>query len=210
MNRSVYIVGEDEATREIIRRVVKDYAPYLSIIQHIPARGSEIKAKIPSINNVALSYPVILLADMDTNPCAPIAKTSLLSGIPIISPEFVVNIAVDEAEAWLLADREGFSSYFGIPLDKMPNSSKQKHMGPTERVEMSIPLKASYYLTHTLASLSTKKTFKDQLFSLEAIKGPEYNTAIVPFIQHVWDIENARKHSYSLDGMIRRIQAIHP
>lgn len=210
MGREVYIVGEDEVTRAIIKRVINDYGPQISILQYIPARGSEIKAKIPFLNTVAFSYPVILLSDMDTEACAPIAKSKLLFEVPNVSPEFVVNIAVDEAEAWLLADREGFSSYFGIPLDKMPVCSKQCFMGPTSREEMDIPLKASYYLTHTLAGYSTNRVLKDQLFSSETCKGPEYNTAMIPFIQNKWNIERARKNSYSLNGMIKRIQSIQP
>lgn len=210
MGRGVYIVGEDDVTREIIKRIVKDYAPDLSVIQHIPARGSEIKSKISNFNNVALSYPVILLADMDTDPCAPVAKSKLLNGLSSVSPEFIVNIAVDEAEAWLLADRNGFASYFGIPLDKMPVCSNQKFMGHTARPEMEVPLKTSYYLTHSLATYSRKKDFKEQLSSSDTCKGPEYNTAIVPFIQKSWNVEDARKNSYSLDGMIRRVQSIHP
>lgn len=210
MGRGVYIVGEDDVTREIIKRIVKDYAPHLTIIQHIPARGSEIKAKIPNLNTVALSSPVILLADMDTVSCAPLAKAGILKGLSNVSSEFVVNIAVDEGEAWLLADRDGFSTYFGIPIELMPVCTKQKFMGPKARMEMSIPLKASLYLTHNLAGHSKKKVFKDQLYSEDTCKGPEYNTAIVPFIQKSWDIETARQNSYSLDGMIKRIQNIAP
>ena len=39
--KEVYIVGEDPVTIEIIRRIVKDYAPNLCIKGQLPARGSE-------------------------------------------------------------------------------------------------------------------------------------------------------------------------
>lgn len=209
MARGVFIVGEDEVTRAIVTRIIEDYATHLQVIQYIPARGSEIKAKMASLNTIAVQAPVILLADMDTNACAPIAKANLLSGVQQ-SPEFVVSIAVDEAETWLLADTEGFASYFGIPINQMPRSSMQRFMGPHARVELEVPLKTSYYLTHTLISYSNKTQLKSQLYSSGACKGKEYNEAVIPFIRSVWNVESARKNSYSLDRMIIRIQSIHP
>ena len=210
MARGVYIVGEDEVTRAIITRIIHDYAPHLEIIQYIPARGSEIKAKISSLNVAALHSPVVLLSDMDADPCAPIAKSHLLGGISNLSPEFIVNIAVDEAESWLLADTTGFASYFGIPEDRMPVCSLQKFLGPRARMELCVPIKTSLYLTHQLITYSTKGTLKAQLFSADACKGKEYNEAITPFIRLSWNIEAARLNSYSLDRMIKRVQNIHP
>ena len=118
MPRGVYIVGEDPVTLAIIQRIIKDYAPHLNIIQSLPARGSQIKSKIGSFNTVANSSPVILLTDLDTDPCAPMAKANLLKGLSSVSPEFVINVAVDEAEAWLLADRDGILEYHLIICPK--------------------------------------------------------------------------------------------
>lgn len=210
MARGVYIVGEDEVTRAIIVRIIQEYAPHLSIIQYIPARGSEIKSKINKLNRVALQSPVVLLSDLDTDPCAPIAKNHLTNGVFPISPEFVISIAVDEAEAWLLADTNGFASYFGIPIEQMPNCSLQSFLGPRRRMEMSIPMKSSYYITHHLINHSSKGQLKAQIFATTSCKGKEYNEAIIPFIRTKWNISAARQKSYSLDGMIKRIQRIHP
>lgn len=210
MPRGVYIVGEDPVTLAIIQRIIKDYAPHLNIIQSLPARGSQIKSKIGSFNTVANSSPVILLTDLDTDPCAPMAKANLLKGLSSVSPEFVINVAVDEAEAWLLADRDGFSTYFGIPLDHMPQASPQKMMGRNPRIEVEVPLKSSYYITHNLITSSSKATLKQQIFAEDSCKGKEYNSAMLPFVSDVWNVENARQFSYSLNGMILRIQQIAP
>ena len=75
--KDVYIVGEDPVTIEIIRRIVKYYAPNLCIKGYLPARGSEIKNKMENFNNFSLVYPVILLSDMDTADCAPLAESDL-------------------------------------------------------------------------------------------------------------------------------------
>ena len=67
--RDVFIAGEDEATRAVIVRLIKDYAPNLHILRELPARGSQVKAKIPNFNALARTIPVILLTDLDDDPC---------------------------------------------------------------------------------------------------------------------------------------------
>ena len=120
--------------------------------------------------------------------------------------DFVVNIAVDEAEAWLMADRDNFAAFLGIDTEKMPASSPQKQGGMKACQEMCIPMKASYYLTHNLALQSSKDEIKAQIGSQgRRCKGKEYNTALVPFIEKEWDVEKARVNSDSLDRMIRRL-----
>lgn len=208
--RDVFISGEDDATRAVIRRLVSDYNPKLHIIQSLPARGSEIKSKISSFNELARQYPVLLLTDLDTDPCAPIGKTNLLNGITQ-SSGFVINIACDEVEAWLMADREGFSNYFGIPLTEMPEFLPQKMQGRKSLSEISLKVKSSWHFTHQLAHLSTKSDVRAQVsvpLNDKTCKGKEYNTAVVPFIEKVWKPETGRLVSDSLNRMINRIQKL--
>lgn len=205
----VFIVGEDPVTQEIIRRLVKEYAPHLSVKGTLPARGSEIKNKMESFNRLSQIFPVILLADMDTDDCAPLAKSNLAKGLSGQKERFVINIAADEAEAWLLADISGFAKYLEIKEKDMPVAYLQKFGGMKKRMEMDIPLKSSYFLTHILIQKSGNDALRAQIFAPgKSCKGPEYNSALLPFIRTKWNVENVRKNSYSLNGMIRRIQAI--
>lgn len=205
--RDVYIAGEDEATRAVIIRLINDYAPNLHILGELPARGSQIKAKIPNFNVLAHSFPVILLTDLDNEPCAPIGKNNLLGGL-VQEPNFVINIAIDEVEAWLMADKEGFARYFGIPIAKMPNSIMQKMSGHKELPEIFVPVKSSWLFTHDLMQYSTNVEKKAQVaVSLKDknSKGKEYNSAVVPFIKDVWNPDVARVASDSLNRMIVRL-----
>lgn len=201
----VFIVGEDPVTRAIIYRLLKDYAPGIKVIQSLPARGGEIKSKIVSFNHLASSYPIILLSDLDTDPCPPIAKSNLLKDVTDVATDFIINIAVDEAEAWLFADREGFARYFEVPLESVPESSLQKLQGMKPRIEMAVPVKSSFYLTHTLIELSSNSTLRNQVYSSSSCKGKEYNSALLPFVSNYWNPEEARKNAYSLERMIQRI-----
>lgn len=142
--KEVFLAGEDEVTKAIIRRTVAEYAPNLRVKMELPARGGELKSKIVNFNNLSLTDPVILLTDLDAENCAPAAKERLLAGIKQ-ADHFIVNIAVDEAEAWLMADREGFAKYLGVAIEDMPMSEPQKQGGRKPLKEMKIPVKASYY-----------------------------------------------------------------
>lgn len=205
----VFIVGEDPVTQEIIMRLVRDYAPDLHVKGTLPARGSEIKNKMESFNKFSQTCPVILLSDMDTDDCAPLAKKNLIKDMGAQNTNFIINIAVDEAEAWLFADREGFAQYLEIDETDMPAASLQKFGGMTRRIEMSVPLKSSYFLTHSLMQKSKNKDLKAQIFvEGKSCKGPEYNSALLPFVKTKWNIENARKNSYSLEKTIQRIQTV--
>lgn len=208
--RDVFISGEDDATRAVIKRLLSDYNPNLHIIQSLPARGSEIKSKIGAFNELARQYPVILLTDLDDAPCAPIGKNNLLAGLTK-SPEFVINIACDEVEAWLMADTNGFANYFGIPIAAMPQFLPQKMQGRKPLSEISVDVKSSWHFTHQLAHSSQKADIKAQIAvpkEDKTCKGKEYNTAVVPFIENVWRPEIGRINSDSLNRMIRRIEKL--
>lgn len=205
--KDVYIAGEDEATKAVIVRLLRDYAPDLHVVGELPARGSQVKAKIHNFNLLARSMPVILLTDLDDKPCGPIGKSSLL-GTLVQQPNFVINIAVDEVEAWLMADKEGFARYFGIPLAQMPVSTMQKMSGRKALPELSVPVKSSWFFTHNLMQSSTNAEKKAQVavsLTDKNSKGKEYNTAVVPFIHSVWNPEVARVASDSLNRMIVRL-----
>lgn len=206
--KDTYIVGEDPITRAIIYRLLAYCAPKTQVIQELPARGSEIKNKISSFNTLAQKTPVILLTDLDTDDCAPTLKKKLLEQMEQQS-NFIINIAVDEAEAWLMADRENFADFIGVPISKMPNATLQKQGGMKALTEMSIPVKSSYYLTHQIATESSKPEIRAQVAAAgKSCKGKEYNSAMLPFIQNKWDISVAMENSNSLKRMVQRLEIL--
>ena len=88
-----------------------------------------------NFNAFSLSYPVVLLSDMDADDCAPMAKDNLTKGMSSQNSGFIINIAVDEAEAWLFADIKGFARYLGVAEEHMPHPSEQKFGGPKKRIK---------------------------------------------------------------------------
>lgn len=205
----IYVVGEDEVTRHVIYQVLKYcHGDKFTVLAELPARGGEIKNKISNFNNLAMKDPVILLMDLDADSCAPELKRKLFGQLNQ-AENLIFNIAIDEAEAWLMADREGFAKYISVDVDKLPYAELQKQGGPKACMEMRINCKSSYFLTHILILESSDPTLKRQLLAEgKASKGREYNTAILPFIDNYWDIESAMKNSESLCRMVRRIKTL--
>lgn len=203
----VYISGEDPVTIAVIERLLNYVSARFLVIMKLPARGGQVKSKILEFNRLALSNPVIMLLDVDEG-CAPSLKQRLFQGIDQ-SPHFLFNVSVDEAEAWLMADRQGFASYFGLDVNKIPKSLLLKQGGRVGRMEMNFSYKSSLFLTHTLAPSSTKKEIRAQVAVTNpkgSTKGKEYNNAMVPFIKKTWNIDAAQEHSDSLQRMIRRLE----
>lgn len=206
----VYIACEDRVTELIIRRLLSLYIPASNVLSRLPARGGQLKnkKKIESFNSLAEFNPVICLIDLDASDCAPQLKSELLNGV-VKNDKLIFNIAVDEAEAWLMADRDGFANYFGINVDDIPISAMKRYNGPRKIEEMDFSEKPSLFLTHQLALNSSKKLIVEQLGSNgDACKGKEYNYAIEPFISEKWNVEEAMKNSDSLRRMIHRLQQL--
>jgi hypothetical protein len=201
---NVYIVGEDPVTYAIIKRVLAHCSNDFNILSELPARGGQVKSQINKFNQLALAHPVILLIDLDAETCAPALIRKLIPGK---NKNFILNIAVDEAEAWLMADREGFSEYFKIKIEDIPSSHQTKQGGRKALTEMKFGYKSSLYLTRELVKKIKHAEFKQQLTPKKgATKGPEYNSCLLPFIQNKWDINNACRNTDSLNRMIGRIQ----
>jgi hypothetical protein len=202
----IYIVGEDPVTYAVVKKALVYCSNDFEIIAELPARGGQIKSKIQEFNKLSLAFPVVLLTDLDAYSCAP---QLLQQFIPDKNENFIFNIAVDEAEAWIMADREGFAEYFQIKIDDMPSSRQTKQGGRKAVIEMDFSYKSSMYLTHELIKKSKKSEFIQQLTPKKgAAKGPEYNSCILPFIQNKWNIDCACKNSDSLCRMIDRIKKL--
>lgn len=205
----LYLVGEDDACKAVIYRVI-DFCSIsrktpLKVILELPARGGEIKSKIKNFNILSANTPVVLLTDLDNNGCPPSYISTLMKGDKK-NDNFVLSIAVDEVEAWLLADRTGFARYFGVETGLIPLPSLIKMQGRVEKKEIECRCKTSFHIVTKILPYSRNKSLIEQLTPRPgATKGPEYNSAMLPFIQEYWSIENAVQNSDSLQGMINRI-----
>lgn len=202
----VIIVGEDAVTRAVIRRLLNEICPEgIHVIREDPARGGEIRGKTPNYNRLAQFTRVIMLADLDTAQC-PATEIRNWLGPEEKHPHFLLRFAVDEAESWLLADRTGLASYLGVSEALMPEPSPQ-NIRETHNVEIRPRVKSSLFLMMELVPHSSRTDIRRMLTPKDRFsKGPEYNSALVPFIENDWNVNEAGKNSYSLRRMMDRIR----
>lgn len=209
MDKAVYVSGEDEVTVEVVKRLLAYCSHEYVIKKVIPARGSEVKTKIGVLNKLSEKAPVVLLIDLDANDCAPLLKAKLLAN-DAKQMNFIFNIAVDEAESWLLADREGIASFLDVELDEIPTSHLTKQSGNRALLEMDVPMKTSLVITHMIAPKSRSQLIRSTIASKDRkCKGNEYNSMIVPFIRNQWNIDAALQHSDSLQRMVSRLKSLY-
>jgi hypothetical protein len=202
--KSVFLAGEDDVTKACLRRLISTYSPQTVISGELPGRGGEIKSLISNFNELSKEYPVLLLVDLDNNGCAPSLKESYLNGIQQ-TENFIFNVAYDEAEAWLMADKTNFSTYFKFPEKLIPSRT---NVGTRRRPyhELDFKYKSSLFLVKELMAKSMDQNLiKMMVPKYDSYKGPEYNSAIIPFINEHWNIEEARLNSDSLNRTILRL-----
>lgn len=203
---NVYIVGEDAVSKEVIKRVLSYCSEKIRIISELPARGGQVEALAKKFNNLSKNAPVILLLDSD-NDCPPAKLNSIVSNFKKES-NFIINIAYDEVESWLMADMDNFSSYFGVPENVIPLPSVISRKDEN-RKEIIFPLKPSLFMMMEIIPKSTNFEIRRRLTPVKGSKkGPEYNSTMIPFISEMWNVDNAAQNSDSLIKMIKRIQCL--
>jgi hypothetical protein len=87
----------------------------------ISKRGkSNLDAALPELNRAARGIRCLVIRDLDDDaPCAGELCRKLL---PSPSANMFFRIAVRETESWLIADRDRFAQFMGLPLNKIPQN----------------------------------------------------------------------------------------
>ncbi len=115
----VTISGAVEGTTDeaVLRRLVEFAGGHLGAVYGKNGKTS-LKPRVRAYNEAARHSPWIILVDLDHDAnCGPELKAEWL---PTLSPQMCFRVAVREMEAWLLADRQRFSSYFKVQVTRIP------------------------------------------------------------------------------------------
>ncbi len=199
----IIVVGEDDVTREIIKRLLQDYRKDFDAIREEPVRGGKIKRDVLKYNR--LNLPVIMLTDLDDYDCPPSLIKDWFHG-ESKNQNLVFRIACDEAEGWLMADKKGFAKFLKISEDLLPDLKSLDPRRNPQNKELAFRYKPSLFMMKELAQKSADKSLKEKLTPRTgAKKGPQYNSVLLPFITDQWNIEAAIENSYSLKKAVQRI-----
>ena len=148
--------------------------------------NSYLQLKAPELNRCCPALPVFVLTDLDSpTRCAP----GLSFGwVPEgqRNTNFFLRVAVMEVESWVMADREGFSDFFGVPVPSIPKGI-ESIADPKETLV-------------SIARKSNRKQVRDDVVPRSgstAKVGRAYNATVVQFVRERWDPEVARRNSDS-------------
>lgn len=178
---------EGEVDEHILRRVVGQAGAELGLI-HGKCEWDGLRDRIEKYNAAARRGPRIVLVDLDRKfPCAP----SLVSTwLPHRSPQMVLRVAVQSIEAWLLADRERFAAFFGVPASSVPERPEDLPNPKQEAVGLARRSRRTEVCMDMLPRPGSGRRV-----------GPAYTSRLIEFVQNVWRPEVAAQRSPSLKGL---------
>ena len=194
----IHLAVEDDLSEKVLRRLLTDSRRPFQIGSVINRGGfGYLKSKIDGFNKSAKGLPFLVLTDLDQQVC-PSALIEDWLGKPI-NPNLIFRVAVREVEAWILGDRENFSSFLGISADKFP-----LHPETLEDPKRTLV---------QLASKARRSDVRRRLIprkNMTAVQGPEYNSCLTEFVVADWNPSASSLVCPSLAKCRRRIQEFQP
>lgn len=189
---SLAVEGVSDAV--VLQRICKSLK--LQVGPTFIANGkNRLDARLSGYNNAARYSPWLVVRDLDHDAaCAPDLVRTLL---PDPAPYMCLRIPVRSIEAWLLADRIGFSQFFGVQIGIVPSDPES-----LDRPKRSIV---------DLARRSSKRSIRESVVPVEGTSaevGREYTSTIIEFATRVWDPQRAADAALSLSRCLRALQGL--
>lgn len=185
----INVAVEGESDREVARSVVSRAGHRVNQIR-VAGGKTRLDPLIPKYNIASAQYPWVVFRDSDSQ-CPVELRSRLTVSISSWHPQFVLRIAHSMSEAWLLADRVGFSEFFKVPINRIPRdpeelpNAKQSVLG--------------------LCSQSRSTVVRREVTASGTRTGPLYVVRINEFASTRWNVAEAEAVSQSLRRAVDRI-----
>ncbi len=154
---------------------------------------ARLDLKIPKYNTASKHANWVVFRDSD-GVCPVEVRNELTAGIAAVGNRFCLRIAHSMTEAWLLADREGFCSYFGVKSGQLPRDPEGIAHAKTALLE--------------LCSKSKSKAIRREVVTVDGNTGPLYVTRLNEFASTHWNVATAADNSPSLASAIAAIRRL--
>ena len=195
----VHLAVEDALSEAILRAVLIQSKRKFAIGPCYMHRGfGYLKKKIAGFNQAARGVPFLVLTDLDQGYPCPAALVADWLRVPR-HPNLMFRVAVREVESWVLADREAVSTFLKTRLDLIPRDTDQ--LADAKQFLMGV-------VRHS-PNRELRAAILPQPGST-AIQGPDYNGALVEFVQGRWKARRAAKNSPSLKRTLAAVSGFTP
>ena len=152
-------------------------------------------ARIGGYNKAARFSPWLVIVDLDMDyGCAPPA---LHAWLPEPAPDMIFRVAVHEVEAWLLADRDSFASFFGVSRARI-SGAPESEPEPKRTVV-------------ALANESWKRRIREDMVPREGSgrrEGELYVARTIEYVQGCWHPRVAAQRADSLRRCLERLDEL--
>ena len=188
---------EDELSELVARRLVKEYAPRIQIIDTVGLQGNrQLREQLRRLNQIAAyRHPALVLTDLDRPQSCPPALLREWTQNRTMAPNLLLRVAVLEIESWLLADRRGIAQWLSLAVSQVP-SNPESILDPKRTLV-------------ELAGRSRNRALREAIVSRRGAgthhTGPGYNESVGDYAINHWNTEAARSNAPSLDRAIIRI-----
>ncbi|GDY19029.1 hypothetical protein LBMAG56_03740 [Verrucomicrobiota bacterium] len=220
MPTSINIAVEDSLSESVLRRLLNHRRRDLTVGTRYPLkqlaggvtnpanqrsqRGlsgyGQLKVQLPAFNAAAnTGQPFFVLSDLDVHAQCPGQLLPMWLPNAAPSPNLVFRVAVKEVEAWLVADRQNLADFLEVNVANLPTNSEALTDPKVEIVR--------------LARLSASQDIVSDLVpppGSSAAVGRGFERALRSFVRDHWNIDDAARHSRSLEKALRAIQLFHP
>lgn len=195
---AVSLATEGDLDEQVLRRILRHSAREIEAGVCYGKHGrDQLKQNILRFNQAAPVRPFIILADLEDAVCAPrLIQEWLPHGA---HANLVLRIAVRMVESWLLADRETFAKFLGVPPSRLPTQPDLVDHPKNTVIQ--------------IARRSRYKSIRDDLTPLAGSTrrvGPNYVGQMTRFVLEQWQVKRAAEHSPSLAHALRAIENFSP
>lgn len=150
--------------------------------------------RLTSYNEAGRRFPWLVLADLDSDACAP---QVLAAWLPAAAPLMRCRIAVREIEAWILGDRENLASFLSVPLATVP----------TEPESIPDPKQAMVNLARRSRSASIRRRMVPPE-GTRGVTGPAYTATLIEFVRGDTSTWRPDVAAQRVDSLARAIRAL--
>lgn len=197
-NIPINLVVEDSLSEAVLRAILEQSSNHYSIGNCYGQTGyGYLKKKIHGFNHAAKGTPFLVLTDLDKGECPLLLLREWLSEPK--HPNLLFRVAVREVESWVLGHREGFSKFFGIHKEEIPQNLDT--------------IDDPKQLLINLTKMSKNRRLRDAIVPMAgstAKVGPDYNGTLISFIRSHWKVEIAMQHSISLQRAVIALNSFRP
>lgn len=174
---AINLAVEDQLSEAVLRKILSITEGRFLIVNCYNRGGNVyLKKNIAGFNNAAKGTPFLVITDLDDSECPP---ALIKEWLPYPKHHnLLFRIAVREVEAWLLADCNGFAKYLGIAIKGIPLDVESIKDPKRRLIE--------------LAQKSRNRRLREAIVpgsKSDARQGPDYNGALISFVNRFWDIK---------------------